>query len=105
LLKNCLCGGSRECEICGVEALYECQDCNQQFHESYCQKFTSITSKIIIHPKGLIQNLRGIGIPHVVVDQNSGTTVYSNTEGCSNDDYFKDEEILIQAMMIATSSY
>ena len=29
-------------------------------------------------------------------------SVHGNTEYCSNDDYFNDEEVFIQAMMIAT---
>lgn len=48
-------------------------------------------------------NDNGFKISHVDTDQNSaGATNYSTNKHCSNDDYFNDEGVFIQVMMIAT---
>ena len=107
LLKNCLCGGTKKCEICGVDASYECKDYDQKFCEGCCHKVHQHSKWSHHLPQKL--NLEfvddsGIEITHVGAERNSDTTaaVCSNIEYCGNDDYFNDEEVFVQAMMIAT---
>ena len=77
LLKNCLCGGAKEREICGVDASYECKDCDQQFYEGCCHKVHQHNKRCHYLPQKF--NLEfiddsGIEITHVGADRNSDTT-------------------------------
>jgi len=100
LLKNSLCGGSKECDICGNDATYECQECCQYFCEGCCQRFHQHSKRNHHMPKR-VQLVDDSGI-EVSQFSSNDLTVQSNDDCCSNDDYFNDEEVFTQAMMIAT---
>jgi len=97
-LKNSICGGSREC---GKDAQYECRECSQYFWEGCCQRIHQHPKRNHHLPKR-VQLVNDSGIEVSYLSSNDNRTVQFNDDCCSNDEFFYDEEVLSNAMMIAT---
>ena len=101
-LRIVICSDSRQCGICGDKATCKCQECSQLFYDGCCQKSSpaqkknsSFTSSIYDDSDictGIEQSHHDLG----------GVAIFNDTQCCSNDQYFNDEEIFTQAMLIAT---
>ena len=100
-LKNSICGGSRECDICGNDAQYECRECSQYICEGCCQRIHQHPKRNHHLPKR-VQLVNDSGIEASYLSSNDDHTAQFNDDCCSNDEFFYDEEVLSHAMMIST---